>query len=324
MPSHNDLEAFHEVIRNSRRILALCGAGLSPSSALPTSGGDHGTWRNHDTTKLATMRAFMTDPGLVWLFYGYRRHSSLRAQPSAGHRALAALAKANPDFLCLTQNVDDLSQRAHHPPAQLCTLNGSLFDIKCSTQDCDWVERGNTDDPFCSALAAASEDPPEGKPLPLLDPYHRIKHVSEEELPRCPKCKTGLQRPGVLWFGEELGGDMVRQIDDWMAAGKIVSLPNILERLRGRRETRKQADSVQDLMLVVGTSGQVYPAAGYVSRARLRGARIVTINPEAANETELYRMQPGDFTFGEDAAECLPKLLEPIVGKMQKNGGFRK
>lgn len=55
------------------------------------------------------MRAFMTDPGLVWLFYGYRRHLALRAQPNAGHRALATLATANPDFLCLTQNVDGKS-----------------------------------------------------------------------------------------------------------------------------------------------------------------------------------------------------------------------
>ena len=106
MPPHNDVEAFHEVLRSSRRIIALCGAGLSASSGLPTFRGPGGYWRNHDATKLATMRAFMTDPGLVWLFYGYRRHTCLRAKPNAAHRALSALAKANPDFLCLTQNVD--------------------------------------------------------------------------------------------------------------------------------------------------------------------------------------------------------------------------
>lgn len=86
------------------------------------------------------------------------------------------------------------------------------------------------DDPFCPALAAASEDPPEGKPLPLLDPYHRIKHVEEEELPRCPKCKAGLQRPGVVWFGEELDADMAGRIDDWMNVDKIVCFPVTLQR----------------------------------------------------------------------------------------------
>ncbi|KAG6057326.1 hypothetical protein E4U32_005248 [Claviceps aff. humidiphila group G2b] len=300
MPPHNDVEAFHEVLRSSRRILALCGAGLSASSGLPTFRGPGGYWRNHDATKLATMRAFMTDPGLVWLFYGYRRHSCLRAQPNAGHRALAALAKANTDFFCLTQNVDDLSQRANHPPDQLFPLHGSLFDVKCTTEDCDWVQRGNMDDPFCPALAAASEDPPEGKPLPLLDPYHRIKHVSEEDLPRCPKCKTGLQRPGVVWFGESLDSHIVDQINDW------INVDNI------------------DLMLVVGTSAQVYPAAGYIAKARLHGARIVTINPEAEDEAEMHKVRPGDFAFGADAATCLPKLLEPIIGKMKDDGDFKK
>lgn len=77
-------------------------------------------------------------------------------------------------------------------------------------------------------------------------------------------------------------------------------------------------------MLVVGTSAQVYPAAGYISRARLHGARIVTINPEAENEAEMYKIQPGDFAFGKDAAEILPQLLEPIIGKMQDNGDFKK
>ena len=69
-------------------------------------------------------------------------------------------------------------------------------------------------------------------------------------------------------------------------------------------------------MLVVGTSAQVYPAAGYISRAKLHGARVVTINPEAEDEAELYKIQPGDFAFGHDAAEYLPKLLEPVTGKI--------
>lgn len=106
MAPHNDIEAFHEVLRSSRRILALCGAGLSASSGLPTFRGAGGFWRNYDATQLATVRAFKMDPGMVWLFYAYRRHLALKAEPNSGHRALAALARRNPDFLCLTQNVD--------------------------------------------------------------------------------------------------------------------------------------------------------------------------------------------------------------------------
>lgn len=122
----------------------------------------------------------------------------------------------------------DLSQRANHPPEQLCTLHGSLFDIKCTTEGCGWIQRDNFDDPFCPSLQAGSEDPPPGESLPLLDPYHRIKHVPEEELPKCPKCQTGIQRPGVVWFGEELDENMIENIDEWITKDKIVRLSTTL------------------------------------------------------------------------------------------------
>lgn len=78
----------------------------------------------------------------------------------------------------------------------------------------------------------------------------------------------------------------------------------------------------KDLMFVIGTSAQVYPAAGYIDKARKRGARIVTINPEAEDEAEMFKVKPGDFAFGKDAAEYLPMLLEPIIGKPNEDGEF--
>ncbi len=102
----NDVAAFHRLLLSSRRILALCGAGLSAASGLPTFRGAGGLWRNYEATSLATPEAFQRDPSLVWLFYAYRRHMALAARPNAGHYALAALARRNNDFLCLTQNVD--------------------------------------------------------------------------------------------------------------------------------------------------------------------------------------------------------------------------
>lgn len=77
-------------------------------------------------------------------------------------------------------------------------------------------------------------------------------------------------------------------------------------------------------MLVIGTSAQVWPAAGYISKARGKGARIVTINPEAEQESEMYKVKPGDFAFGKDAAEYLPILLEPVIGNLQNGNGINK
>ncbi|GKT44170.1 NAD-dependent protein deacylase [Colletotrichum spaethianum] len=297
MAPHNDVAAFHEALRSSKRILALCGAGLSASSGLPTFRGAGGLWRKHDATALATMNAFRNDPGLVWLFYAYRRHMALNAQPNPAHYALAALAEKNPDFLCLTQNVDDLSPRAGHKMEQLRRLHGSLFDIKCANSACAYVERNNTLDPLCPALAPASEDVKDpSQTLPLLDPTKKLKRIDDADLPHCPSCKTGLLRPGVVWFGENLDGEMLSGVDAWIDEGKV------------------------DLMIVVGTSAKVWPAAGYIHKAHKAGARVCTVNPEAEDGVQMLQVKPGDFAFGRDAAEVLPLLLEPVIGKMGTDG----
>lgn len=73
-------------------------------------------------------------------------------------------------------------------------------------------------------------------------------------------------------------------------------------------------------MFVIGTSAKVMPAAGYIAKAAQAGARVVLVNPEAEDASELARLEPGDFAFAKDAAEMLPKLLEPVIGKLQKDG----
>lgn len=105
-PAHSDLDRFHKLLRTNPRIVAVCGAGLSASSGLPTFRGAGGLWRNHQAMQLASPRAFKRDPGLVWLFYAYRRHMAMKAEPNEGHRTLAAVAEKYDDFLCVSQNVD--------------------------------------------------------------------------------------------------------------------------------------------------------------------------------------------------------------------------
>lgn len=102
----SSVEELQDLIKSSNRILAVCGAGLSAASGLPTFRGAGGLWRNHEPTLLATVKAFKGDPGLVWLFYAWRRHLALQAKPNHGHIALAELAKKKENFLCITQNVD--------------------------------------------------------------------------------------------------------------------------------------------------------------------------------------------------------------------------
>lgn len=335
MAPHNDIETFHNALRSSRRILALCGAGLSAASGLPTFRGSGGLWRNYEATKLATPTAFKTDPGLVWLFYGYRRHCALKVEPNDGHRALAALSRRmKKNFLCVSQNVDNLTQRAGHLPDNLVTLHGSLFDVKCANNACSWVERGNFDDPYCEALAPASVDAPKGEPNPLLDPYHRIKHIHEDELPRCPKCKTGLRRPGVVWFGEKYDQDIIGQINDFKYEKPYVSIailsPPPSVALRISLESHRKLhianisflDVIQDMLIVVGTSATLSVPESFIRDARRKGVPVVNIDLRAEDPDEMAEMRPGDYAFAWDAAKALPALLEPVIGKMKQDGSY--
>ncbi|KAK4187229.1 NAD-dependent protein deacylase [Podospora australis] len=289
---YNSITAFHKKLAESKRILAVCGAGLSAASGLATFRGAGGHWREHKATDLATPGAFRRDPGLVWLFYAYRRHMALSVKPNAGHHALAALAKKNPDFLCLTQNVDNLHQRSLHPPPQLKPLHGSLFTLTCSSPSCTWSSPNNYASPLCPALAPAASSSSLSQ---LLDPSHPLDPIDPKSLPHCPDCHS-LQRPGVVWFGEPLEEGMLDEIDRWIDAGPV------------------------DIVLVIGTSSVVYPAAGYAEACRTKGhTSVVTVNLDAdQNRQTLNSLQEEDFAFAGDAAELLPELLKPVIGELPK------
>jgi len=109
-----------------------------------------------------------------------------------------------------TNTSTGLSQRANHPRDQLKLLHGSLFDIKCF--NCDYIELNNYDDPFHPLLAidtakdarlAAAGNTIQAR-IEYMDPNINTATINPDDLPHCPECKTGLLRPGVVWFGEAL------------------------------------------------------------------------------------------------------------------------
>lgn len=281
-----DLDSFSAHLNSSSRILALCGAGLSAASGLPTFRGAGGYWREYDAMDLATPEAFSRDPSLVWQFYNYRRHMALQAQPNRAHLALAELARKKEDFLTISQNVDGLSPRAGHPRKSLELLHGSLFEVKCTNFYCDHVDKENYTDPICPALklAESGED--------ISSAEEPLKDVEIEDLPQCPKCKTSLLRPGVVWFGESLPASTLERVDNWMSDERGI-----------------------DLLIVIGTSAQVYPAAGYIMSSRTKGARVAVVNTETPDQ-EAGKLQKGDWFFQGDAAVVIPKMLECVTGPM--------
>ena len=190
-----DVASFQKHLASSKRIMALCGAGLSAASGLPTFRGAGGLWRNNSATELATPEAFEDRPGLVWQFYGYRRHMALQVRPNPAHYALAGLAKER-DFVTITQNVDGLSQRAGHPREKLELLHGSLFDLKCTGFECDYFEKDNFVDPLVPALEIPKDPKDPSKDIDISAATSPLRNVPRDELPKCPKCQNGQIRPG--------------------------------------------------------------------------------------------------------------------------------
>lgn len=129
-----------------------------------------------------------------------------------------------------------------------------------------------------------------GKELDISDDRVEIPELDTKDLPHCPKCSSGLLRPGVVWFGEMLPMKVIEEIDDFLEKSKKI-----------------------DLLLVIGTSAQVYPAAGYIDKARAKGARVAVINMDKA-DTGRGGLEKGDWFFEGDAGVLVPELLKSEIG----------
>ena len=232
-------------LRNARFIAALTGAGISAESGLATfRDAQTSLWARFDPRELATPSAFARNPKLVWDWYAWRRELVAKAQPNAGHFALAELERRASDFLLITQNVDGLHQRAGS--RKLVELHGNIARVKCSREGTiveEWTA-------------------PAG------------------EVPRCAHCGAPL-RPDVVWFEEMLPEHAVAAAEDAV-----------------RR---------CDVLLVVGTSAEVYPAAALPAHARQSGATVVEINP---NATPLSCA--ADYALRDAAGVVLPALLAAL------------
>lgn len=214
-----------------RNLVVLTGAGVSAESGVPTFRASDGLWCGHRVEEVATPEGYAANPALVQDFYNQRRRQLAVVEPNAAHLALAELAaRWEGDFLLVTQNVDDLHDRAHErvlpaPGFELIHMHGELLKGRCTRSGV--VSRWTGD----MAADEPSPDHPDG----------RI-------------------RPHIVWFGE---------------------MPLRMDRI-------DRALSACDLFVSIGTSGAVYPAAGFVQQARHAGARTVEINLEPTQGRSMF------------------------------------
>ncbi|EER09226.1 NAD-dependent deacetylase sirtuin-5, putative [Perkinsus marinus ATCC 50983] len=244
MMSIRGLREVRSLIQEAHHIVVITGAGVSAESGIPTfrGPGGGGLWQEYDDpTRLATPEAFAANPSLVWEFYEYRRKVVAAASPNTCHMWCAELQKIKEndgkDFTLMTQNVDRLHQAAGSH--NIIELHGSLWLVKKSSDAAHthtFIEDGvnvweDRNVPITPAFANIDQPP---------DHHHHIT-VPIGELPH----RDGrLLRPAVVWFGEALDKDTLASAN--------------------------KAMSSCDLLLVLGTSSVVYPAAGFADTALKR------------------------------------------------------
>ena len=170
------IEQAVDALQKARKVVFFTGAGISADSGILTYREKmSGIWAGYDPRDLETAKAFRENPALVWGWYLWRRLRVAQAEPNAAHLAISRMANSQCQVSVVTQNIDDLHERAGS--INVVHLHGSLAMPKCFA---------------CHRPAVVSLDqsavPDEGA---LIDP------------PRCQRC-NGKMRPAVVWYGEEL------------------------------------------------------------------------------------------------------------------------
>jgi len=157
-------------MKRPARVLILTGAGVSAESGVPTFRDVDGLWEGHRVEDVATPSAWLRDPETVWRFYTLRRRALLSVEPNAAHRAIARLQAEGPPSLLVSQNVDDLHQRAGSEA--VLSMHGQLRSLRCEAS-------GRCEDRM------ADED------------------LDEHRFVWCSCCATASRmRPDIVWFGE--------------------------------------------------------------------------------------------------------------------------
>jgi NAD-dependent deacetylase len=126
-------ETVRAWVDEAQHVVALTGAGISTDSGIPDFRGPQGVWtKNPKAEKLSDIRYYMSDPEVRRLSWQSRlEHSAWRAQPNAGHRALAALESRGRLHALITQNIDELHQAAGSAPEKVIEVHGTMRKVVC-------------------------------------------------------------------------------------------------------------------------------------------------------------------------------------------------
>ncbi|MCC7487686.1 MAG: Sir2 family NAD-dependent protein deacetylase [Burkholderiales bacterium] len=174
-------EQVREWIDRARRVVVLTGAGISTDSGIPDFRGPRGAWtRNPLAEKLSDIRYYVTDPEVRKASWRSRLdHPAFTAQPNAGHLACAALERRGKLHALITQNIDELHQRAGVSPGRVIEVHGTVHKAMCLA--CGW--RG-----------------------PMQETLARVR--AGEDDPACREC-GGILKSDTISFGQPLVPEVI-------------------------------------------------------------------------------------------------------------------
>jgi NAD-dependent deacetylase len=259
------------LLEQARRTVVLTGAGISTDSGIADFRGPDGVWtKDPEAEKRATLQAYVSDPALRRRAWQNRLTSPLlSAEPNAGHRALVDLERSGRLDLLVTQNIDGLHQKAGSDPGRIVEIHGTSLEVMC--------------------LRCGDRQPAE--------PVHERVRAGEAD-PACTATVDG-------------GGDAGGGGGDGAVCGGILKSATISfgQSLVAEDLFRAEAAAAAcDLLLAVGSTLAVFPAAGLVPVAVRHGASTIIVNGDPTDMDGL-----ADVVLRGPIGRYLPALVEGLT-----------
>jgi NAD-dependent deacetylase len=241
-----------EMIAKAGHVVVFTGAGVSTESGIPDFRSPGGLWTRFDQADF-TIDRYIASPEARQKHWRFLMDGGLFKDkgPNAAHRAIAELEALGRLGCVITQNIDNLHQKAGNTPEKIYELHGNMRWIRCL--DC-------------------------GQRFPLEEILG--ESGAAEEAPSCKRC-GGILKPDVIFFGEALPAETLEEA------------------------TRHAACC--DLLIVVGSSLVVYPAAALPVYAKQSGAKLVIVNltPTPADPM-------ADVVINGSAGEVMGRLIAEV------------
>ncbi len=238
------IESAVRLLRDSRKTIALTGAGVSTESGIPDFRSKDGLWSRFDPLEYGTLGAFKKDPAKVWEMVA-ELIAMTSASPNAGHFAMAEMEEMGLLAGIITQNIDSLHQKAGSK--KVVEFHGSLASFTC---------------------------------LHCRSSYSHADVLQPDRAARCLRCH-GLLKPDIVFFDEQIPPAALSQ-------------------------TQALVDQA-DVLIVVGTSCQVMPAAAIPSQVLAQGGKIIEVNTEPVLGRQAAVVLKGKFS------KIMPQLLTALV-----------